>query len=102
MAEEKDKSKKGRPPGSKNKVGKDQKEFIKGLLGETQQEFRDAFIFYAKDAKSNKDSRAKFVGLSIELSKMIVPKPVDVDMTVNSSQFDEMMGIISKWDDETE
>ena len=29
----------GRPPGSQNKVGKDEKEFIKGLLGETQEQF---------------------------------------------------------------
>jgi hypothetical protein len=40
------------------------------------------------------------VGLSIELSKMIVPKPVDIDLSMNSSQFDELMGICSKWDDE--
>ena len=97
---EKEKRKAGRPVGSQNKVGKDQKEFIKGLLGETQKEFREAFIFYAKDSCRNVESRSKFVGLSIELSKMIVPKPVDIDLSMNSSQFDELMGICSKWDDE--
>lgn len=95
-----EKKKAGRPVGSQNKVGKDQKEFIKGLLGETQAEFRDAFIFYAKDSSRNVESRAKFVGLSIELSKMIVPKPMDIDLSMTSSQFDELMGICSKWDDE--
>ena len=29
----------GRPLGSQNKVGKDEKEFIKSLLGETQEQF---------------------------------------------------------------
>lgn len=90
----------GRPLGSTNKVGRDQKEFIKGLLGETQEEFRNVFLYYAKSAEENAQSRKIFADLSIELTKLIVPKPVDVDMTVNSSQFDDMMGIVSKWSDE--
>lgn len=90
----------GRPPGVKNKIGKDQKEFIKGLLGETQEEFRDAFIFYAKQAACNQDHRSKFVSLSIELSKMIVPKPIEADLSVNESNFKKLMGIAAKWDDD--
>lgn len=98
MAETKRKA--GRPPGSTNKVGKDQKEFIKGLLGETQEEFRDAFLFYAKSSAQNIESRSKFVNLSIELSKMIVPKPVEADLTVNESNFKKLIGLCTQWDDE--
>jgi len=90
----------GRPLGSQNKIGKDQKEFIKGLLGETQEEFRDAFIFYAKESASNQEHRSKFVNLSIELSKMIVPKPIEADLTVNETNFKKLIGIASQWDDD--
>lgn len=95
-----EKKKAGRPLGSQNKVGKDQKEFIKGLLGETQEEFRDAFLYYAKSSSSNIESRSKFVNLSIELSKMIVPKPIEADVTVNESNFKKLMGLCAQWDDE--
>lgn len=90
----------GRPPGSQNKVGKEQKEFIKGLLGETQEQFRDSFIYYAKQAASNPDIRAKFVNLSIEMSKMVVPKPVEIDATIEASDFEALLGFARKYDDE--
>ena len=92
--------KRGRPPGAQNKVGQEQKEFIKGLLGETQEEFRNAFLFYSKNAEANAEDRARFVNLSIELSKMIVPKPVEIDASINASGFDELMKLCSKYDDE--
>lgn len=90
----------GRPPGSQNKVGKDQKEFIRGLLGETQEQFRDVFLYYANKSRSNDEARSKFFNYSIEMSKMIVPKPVEVDANINKSNFEKMLGIISKWDDD--
>lgn len=90
----------GRPAGSQNKVGKDQKEFIRGLLGETQEQFRDVFLYYANKASSNDEIRSKFFNYSIEMSKMIVPKPVEVDANINKSNFEKMLGIISKWDDD--
>lgn len=90
----------GRPPGSQNKVGKDQKEFIKGLLGDTQEQFRNAFIFYAKASETNQEIRSRFVDLSIELSKMIVPKPVEIDATLNTDEFEKLMALSHKWDDE--
>lgn len=88
----------GRPPGAQNKVGKDQKEFIKGLLSETQEQFREAFLLYA--ASKDKEVRSKFVNLSIEMSKMIVPKPVEIDANVNASDFEELIGLARKYDDE--
>lgn len=90
----------GRPPGSQNKVGKDEKEFIKGLLGDSQEEYRNAFMFYAKNADKNADDRKFFVTLRNELSKMVVPKPVDVDFSIDESDFKTLMGLCSKWDDE--
>jgi hypothetical protein len=90
----------GRPPGSQNKVGKEQKEFIKGLLGETQEEFRNAFLFYAKQSDKNAEDRSKFVNLSIELSKMVVPKPLEIDATMEVSDFEILLGQCTKWDDE--
>ena len=87
----------GRPPGSQNKVGKDQKEFIKSLLGETQEQFREAFLGYA--ASQDREVKSRFVSLSIEMSKMIVPKPVEVDATLNTSQFEKLLELSSRWDD---
>lgn len=90
----------GRPKGSQNKVGKDEKEFIKGLLGDTQEEFRNAFMRYAKNADRNEEDRKFFMAVRQDLMKMIVPKPVEVDASVNLSNFEKMLGIISQWDDE--
>lgn len=90
----------GRPPGSQNKVGKDQKEFIKGLLGDTQEEFRNAFMYYANQSDKNIEDRNKFINLSVELSKMIVPKPVEIDATMNVDDFKVLLGQCTKWDDE--
>ena len=90
----------GRPPGSQNKVGKDEKEFLKGLLGETQEQFRNAFLRYAQNADKNAEDRKFFMSVRQEISKMIVPKPVEVDATINQSNFEKMLGIISQWDDE--
>ena len=90
----------GRPPGSQNKVGKDEKEFIKGLLGDTQEQYRNAFLYYANNSKNNADDRKFFVSLRNELSKMIVPKPVEIDAAMNESQFAQLMGKAAKWDDD--
>ena len=90
----------GRPPGAQNKVGKDEKEFIKGLLGDSQQEYRDAFMYYAQRSASNAEDRKFFVTLRNELSKMVVPKPVEVDATIDASDFQVLLGQCSKWDDE--
>ena len=96
----------GRPPGSQNKVGKDEKEFIKGLLGDTQEEFRLTFMKMAKTCrkpdpdKFDKIAIGQFMGIRMELSKMIVPKPVEVDATLNSDEFEKLMALSHKWDDE--
>ena len=90
----------GRPAGSQNKVGKDQKDFIKGLLGETQKEFRDVFLYYAKQSCSNDEFRSKFFNYSLEMSKMIVPKPVEVDMSMDEDNFKALLGMAHKFDDE--
>ena len=92
----------GRPPGAKNKVGKDEKEFIKGLLGDTQEEFRNAFMYYAKQSACNADDRKFFMTVRHEMSKMIVPKPVEVDATLNTEEFDKLMELSHKWDDEAD
>lgn len=90
----------GRPPGSQNKVGKDEKEFIKGLLGDTQEQFRLAFMRYANNYDKNEEDRKFFMSVRQDLMKMIVPKPVEVDASINESNFKKLLGIISQWDDE--
>ena len=79
----------GRPAGSQNKVGKD----------ETQEQYREAFLRYANNAAVNAEDRKFFISVRNDLTKLIVPKPVEVDATINESNFEKMMGIISKWDD---
>jgi hypothetical protein len=93
-------AKKGRPPGAQNKVGKDEKEFIKGLLGETQEEFRNAFLYYARNSDKNAEDRKFFISIRHELTKLIVPKPVEVDATINETNFEKMLAICSQWDDD--
>lgn len=90
----------GRPKGAQNKVGKDEKEFIKGLLGESQEQYRDAFMYYAKNSPNNAEDRKFFITVRNELTKMIVPKPVEVDATINESNFKRLLGICNKWDDD--
>ena len=90
----------GRPAGSQNKVGRDQKEFIKGLLGETQEQFRDVFLYYANKASSNDEIRSKFFNYSLEMSKMIVPKPIEIDGSLDITDFEVLLGQANKWNDE--
>lgn len=90
----------GRPPGAQNKVGKDEKEFIKGLLGETQEQFRLSFLRYAKNADKNEEDRKFFMSVRQDLMKLIVPKPVEVDATINETNFEKMLAICSQWDDD--
>ena len=90
----------GRPPGSQNKVGKDEKDFIKGLLGDSQEEYRNAFMYYAKNSPNNAEDRKFFITVRNELTKLIVPKPVEIDATIEASDFETLLGLCSKWDDE--
>lgn len=96
----------GRPPGAQNKVGKDEKEFIKGLLGETQEQFRKEFLRMASACdEKNPDLQQKldkmgFLKIRQEMMKMIVPKPVEVDATINETNFEKMLAICSQWDDD--
>lgn len=90
----------GRPKGAQNKVGKDEKEFIKGLLGETQKEFHDAFIYYARRSKENEEARKFFMSVRNDLTKLIVPKPVEIDAEIEVSDFKILLGQCSQWDDE--
>lgn len=90
----------GRPPGSQNKVGKEEKDFVKGLLGETQEQFRLAFLRYAKNSDKNEEDRKFFMSVRQDLMKMIVPKPVEIDSVMGVSDFEEILGIANKWDDE--
>lgn len=94
------KKKAGRPKGAQNKVGKDEKEFIKGLLGETQEEFHDAFIYYARRSKENEEARKFFMSVRNDLTKLIVPKPVEIDAEIEVSDFKILLGQCSQWDDE--
>lgn len=89
-----------RPLGSKNKVGNEEKEFIKGLLGETRQQYHDYFLDLANS--DDKGKKARFANIRTELSKMVVPKPVDVDLSINESEFESLLGIFGQWDDDEE
>lgn len=88
----------GRPPGSKNKVGRSEKEFIQHLLDSTQKEYEEYFLTLAKS--QDKGQKARFANIRVELSKMIVPKPVEIDATIQSSDFEQLLGLCNKWDDE--
>lgn len=90
----------GRPKGAQNKVGKDEKEFIKGLLADTQEQYRQSFMRYANNYDKNKEDREFFMSVRQDLMKLIVPKPVEVDASLNQSQFERLMGLTQAWEDD--
>ena len=98
-------AKPGRPPGAKNKVGHDEKEFIKALLSDTEQQYRNALIDLADKSDPNKPGYdpkkvSAFLNIRTELSKMVVPKPVEIDASVNESNFARLIAICNNWDDD--
>ena len=88
----------GRPKGAKNVVGRSEKEFIQHLLDSTQSEYEQYFLDLARS--SDKGQKARFANIRVELSKMVVPKPVEIDASLQVSDFDSLLGICTKWDDE--
>lgn len=95
----------GRPLGSKNKRGHDEKEFLKSLLSDTASQYRAAFVDMANAAVPrskgyDKVKAARFIKVRAEISKMIVPKPVEIDANIQSSDWETLMSICNKWDDE--
>ena len=91
-------SKGGRPPGAQNKVGNEEKEFIKQLLGETREQYQDYFLELANS--NDKGKKARFANIRTELSKLIVPKPVEVDHSINESDFQALRDIFGQWEDD--
>lgn len=91
-------SKAGRPVGAKNKVGNEEKEFISKLLGETRDQYRDYFLDLANS--TDKSKKARFANIRTELSKMIVPKPVEVDHSINETDFETLVKLFGEWDEE--
>ena len=88
----------GRPQGAQNKVGNEEKEFIRQLLGETRQQYHDYFLELANSP--DRAQKARFANIRTELSKMIVPKPVDVDLSVNQTDYDSLLALFGQYDDE--
>ena len=90
----------GRPPGSKNKVGASEKQFIQQLLDDTQQQYRKAFINLANSEKPKDQSR--FMSIRQELAKMVVPRPTELDITSDGKELDQISVMFSTWDDPEE
>lgn len=90
----------GRPQGAQNKVGNEEKEFIKQLLGETREQYRQYLLELSRS--TDKVGKARFANIRTELSKMIVPKPVEIDHSINESDFQALRDIFGQWDDENE
>ena len=57
-----------------DKLTHDQAQFIHGLLSETREEFRKAFLEIAKS--DNRKDRRKFVALYANLHDFVMPKPM--------------------------
>lgn len=89
----------GRPQGAQNKVGNEEKEFIKQLLGDSREQYRKYFLDLANS--TDRGQKARFANIRTELSKMIVPKPVEVDHSINESDFQALRDIFGQWDDDT-
>lgn len=89
--------KRGRPPGSKNKVGKSEKEFIEQLLADTQEQYKKAFMALANSEKIMDQRR--FMDIRKEMSKMVVPRPTEVSFDLDNKEYDELTIMFNTWDD---
>ena len=87
----------GRPPGAKNKVGKSEKEFISYLLDITQPQYEEELTRMANS--NDKKEKARFMNIRTELSKMIVPKPVEVDANIKEEDFKNLLGLFAQYDE---
>ncbi len=46
----------------------------------------------------DKNEKARFMNIRTELSKMIVPKPVEADLHLTQDEFDSLLGLFSQYD----
>ena len=68
------------------------------MLGETRDQYRDYFLELANS--TDKSKKARFANIRTELSKMIVPKPVEVDHSINETDFETLVKLFGEWDEE--
>lgn len=90
----------GRPKGSKNKVSKEQKIFIEGLLSDTQDLFEQRFKELG-NSKIPKD-RDRFIEISLALNKLVVAPPREVTVKHDEEEMDKLYSIFSTWDNDLE
>lgn len=91
-------NKPGRPPGAKNKIGQDLKAIIEDLAKGMEENVR---LKLAKmSTKDDPEINIAYIKTFIELSKFIVPKPVEIDANIEATDFQALMTICQKWDDQ--
>jgi len=91
-------NKPGRPPGAKNKIGQDLKAIIEDLAKGMEPIVREKLDRMA--TKRDPDIDIAYIKTFIELSKFIIPKPVEIDATIDSSDFQSLVTICQQWDDQ--
>lgn len=62
--------------------------FIRGLLDDTQPQFRQAFRDIAESAQTSRKDRRRFLDLRTRLTELIVPRPVRC-MPMTDEEFQE-------------
>ena len=99
-ADSKEKKGRGRPKGSPNKIGKDEKDFIRDLLTEARPMYKENFLKMgnSKDPKE----RAKFMDHADALRKLIVAPPKELKVKTDEEDFNKLKELFGKWDDEEE
>lgn len=90
----------GRPLGSKNKLGKDEKAFIQQLLEDTQEQYKKAFMNLANSEKVNDQHR--FMAIRQEMSKMVVPRPTELSLTDPNKEIDSITVLFHTWDEDSD
>lgn len=90
----------GRPPGSKNKVGRSEKAFIEELLADTEEQYKNAFMRLAN--ADDVVSQRRFMAIRQEMSKMVVPRPTEIDISSSNKEVDRITVLFSSYDDDEE
>jgi len=85
-----------RTKGAKNKLTKDEKEFIEQLLRDSQEQFREEFMRLANSDK--KFDKASFMEIRNSLQRLVVPRPSEVKIKHDDEEFSKLIDLFNDYD----
>ena len=86
-----------RTKGAKNKLSRDEKEFIEQLLRDSQEQFRVEFLRLADSDK--RYDKAQFMEIRNALQRLVVPRPSEIKIKHDDEEFSQMIDLFKSYDD---